>query len=177
MWEFLLPSNSNAKNRNDIFLWFLACFIISMTIAFWNGYQIGKCNCTGSNLSLPSDTIQIRDLKAENERLEKDSTSIRNDINQLISSIKYDSIKNLNTPIELNTYSVNLSNLNVRDASLQNIKLVVADIIKYKSDVISNLNDYIESQKSVRDSLTEVLAEKYRELRRVNKKIEDKKNN
>ena len=144
-----------------------------MVFTFWNGYYLGKCNCSGSNSV--SDTLQLMNLKIINTRLKEDSTITRNDINQLTRKIDYEILRNSNDPIELNNYSINLSNLNVKDTSLQNIKLVVADILKYKSDVISNLNDLIESKKAESKSLTETLNEKFKELKKLNNKIEDKK--
>ena len=151
IWEFLFPSNSNAKNRNEIFLWFLVCFVIAMVITFWNGYQLGKCNCLEKNSSLYSDTLHIKNLEAENKQLKEVGDATRIDINKLKSKIDYEKLKDLNDPFQLTDYSQTVSLLEIRDSSLQNIKSVVAAIIQYKSDIITHKLQSI-------DSLNEVLS-------------------
>ncbi|MBK7965228.1 MAG: hypothetical protein IPK10_07985 [Bacteroidetes bacterium] len=166
IWEFLFPSNSNAKNRNEIFLWFLVCFVIAIVITFWNGYQLGKCNCSEKNLSLTSDTLHIKNLEAENKRLKLDGDATRIDINKLKSKIDYEKLKDLNDPFQLTDYSQAISLLEIKDSSMQNIKSVVAAIIQYKSDIITHKSQSI-------DSLNEVLSSLIGEINKKKKSLEN----
>jgi len=166
IWEFLFPSNSNAKNRITIFLWFLACFIFAMVFTFWNGYYLGKCNYSGTNSVSACDTTRYKKLEIENQRLKDDSALIRVDIHLLVRKLDYQKLKNSYDPLELNEYSSNLTqNTILKDSALRIIKSVSADIINYKSMIISNNDDTIKARKEEIESLKEDVKAKKKEYK------------
>ena len=148
IWEFLFPSNSNAKNRNTVFVWFLLCFILAMVIAFYNGYFLGKCKCDALQGLSSADSAMVLRLNSRIKTIEEDSIKKQNDLNQfgrIINESLYEKFQNSNDPIELIDLYKNLINSNISDSVLRSGNNIIAQSIKYKSDIIAGLNDTINN--------------------------------
>lgn len=139
--EFLLPSNSNAKNRNGIFLLFLSCFVIAMIITFINGYYYGVCDCAMKSTKFQSDSVKISMLEKRVENLIADSTNKFNQLKALdniAGKSLYTKIKETNDPSDLMEAWRDVSlDLKVRDTNLSMCKNIIAKLIWDKANIIA----------------------------------------
>ena len=133
--QFLLPQNSNAKNRNSIFLWFLLCFLIAVSLGFLNGYNLGKCQKEESSISV----ISIKDCDSSKAELNKtikelhlDSLMLRQDIKSLIEGTT-DPNKNVQNYVDAEMYPDHLGTIHLMDADLIKIRTNFKELaISYK---------------------------------------------